>query len=223
MKRVHIICEGQTEETFVNELLVDHLVHFGVVTQAAKVGKPGHKGGFISTERMRYDIKLRLLQDSSSYCTTFFDFYGLDPKFAGRKEALQEPTIDEKASIIEAALKEVIVDATDDNAVRRFIPYVQMCEFEGLLFSDASKLASGLGATDLETDFLNIRQSFGSPEEINDSRETAPSKRLLSLMSTYEKTLYGSLAALEIGLDVMRRECKRFDRWITQMENLGAR
>jgi hypothetical protein len=221
MKRVHIICEGQTEETFVNELLAEHLARFGVYPQAAKVGKPGHKGGFISTARMLYDIKLRLFQDRSAYCTTFFDFYGLDPDFAGRKAALKKATIEEKSWVVEAALKKVVTEATDENAVRRFIPYVQMYEFEGLLFSDPAKLAFGLSVQYLEDQLLQIRQGFASPEEINDSRATAPSKRLLSLMPDYEKPLYGSLAALEIGLDVMRRECKRFNNWITQMENLG--
>jgi len=40
-----VICEGQTEETFVNEILRPHLVAFNVLTIAALVGKPGHKGG----------------------------------------------------------------------------------------------------------------------------------------------------------------------------------
>ncbi len=222
MKRVHIICEGQTEETFVNELLLDHLLRFDVVPQAAKVGKPGHKGGCISTARMLYDIKLRLLQDKTASCTTFFDFYGLDPDFAGRKKALLRSTIEEKATVVETALKQVVVEATDKDAVRRFIPYVQMYEFEGLLFSDPSKLASGLSVLDLVEDFLQIRRNFASPEDINDSRESAPSKRLIDLMPEYEKPLYGSLAALEIGLDVMRRECKRFDKWVASLERLGS-
>lgn len=33
--------------------------------------------------------------------------------------------------------------------MRRFIPYVQMHEFEGLLFSDPSQLAAALGEQDL--------------------------------------------------------------------------
>lgn len=56
--------------------------------------------------------------------------------------------------------------------------------------------------------------------EINDSRDTAPSQRILKWMPGYEKPLYGSLAAIEIGLDRIRRECKRFDRWVGVLENL---
>ncbi|MDP1586260.1 MAG: DUF4276 family protein [Prosthecobacter sp.] len=62
---------------------------------------------------------------------------------------------------------------------------------------------------------------FGSPEEINDSPQTAPSKRILKLMPGYEKPLYGSLAAIEVGIDVMRSECKRFDQWVGKLGKLG--
>lgn len=221
MKRVHIICEGQTEETFVNEVLGPHLASYEVFPSASLVGKPGHKGGYVTTARMAGDIKLRLLGDSQAWCTTFFDFYGLDSNFVGKQEASSKPSYEDKASIIEAALKKHVLDATDENVIRRFFPYVQMYEFEGLLFSDPVKLAAGLYVEELEKDFVAIRNSFGTPEEINDSRTTAPSKRILELMPLYEKPLYGSLAALEVGIDTIRRECKRFNHWVGQLESLG--
>ncbi len=221
MKRVHIICEGQTEETFVNEVLGPHLASYEVFPSASLVGKPGHKGGYVTTARMAGDIKLRLLGDPQAWCTTFFDFYGLDSNFVGKQEASSKPSYEDKASIIEAALKKHVLDATDENVIRRFFPYVQMYEFEGLLFSDPVKLAAGLYVEELEKDFVAIRNSFGTPEEINDSRTTAPSKRILELMPHYEKPLYGSLAALEVGIDTIRRECKRFNHWVGQLESLG--
>ena len=221
MKRVHIICEGQTEETFVNEVLGPHLASYEVFPSASLVGKPGHKGGYVTTARMAGDIKLRLLGDSQAWCTTFFDFYGLDSNFVGKQEASSKPSYEDKASIIEAALKKHVLDATDENVIRRFFPYVQMYEFEGLLFSDPVKLAAGLYVEELEKDFVAIRNSFGTPEEINDSRTTAPSKRILELMPLYEKPLYGSLAAVEVGIDTIRRECKRFNHWVGQLESLG--
>lgn len=220
MKRVHIICEGQTEETFVNEVLAPHLARYDVFPSAALVGKPGHKAGHISTARMAGDIKLRLLGDKTAWCTTFFDFYGLDSKFVGKDEAALKSSYQDKALIIEAALKKHILGKTGEDAIRRFFPYVQMYEFEGLLFSDPVKLAAGLYATNLENDFVAIRSQFGTPEEINDSRITAPSKRILELMPAYEKPIYGSLAAIEVGLDTIRRECKRFDVWVGILEGL---
>ena len=220
MKRLHFICEGQTEETFVNELLRDHLARFDVLCCPALVGKPGHKGGHVSTERMCFDVKQRLLGDPSAYCTTFFDFYGLNPDFAGKKEAVLEESTKSKAETVERALLLIVEKAVGEDACRRFLPYVQMHEFEGLLFSDPHKLASGILAEKLTSDFCEIRSKFQSPEDINDSPETAPSKRILSLMPKYEKPLYGSLAALEVGLDRIRAECSRFDAWLSNLESL---
>jgi hypothetical protein len=45
---------------------------------------------------------------------------------------------------------------------------------------------------------------------IDDSPVTAPSKRVARLVRRYEKPLFGTLAALEIGLPTIRRECPHF-------------
>ena len=221
MKRVHIICEGQTEETFVNEILGPHLAAFHVYPTASLVGKPGHKGGNVTTARMASDIKLRLLQDPQSLCTTFFDFYGLDSDFVGQREAGAKHSFADKARAIESALREHVLQHTDDQVIRRFVPYVQMYEFEGLLFSDPAKLAAGLYAPELAGALVAIRNGFSTPEEINDGRETAPSQRLLALLPGYDKPVYGSLAAIAVGLNVIRRECLRFDRWVGRLEECG--
>lgn len=221
MKRVHIICEGQTEETFVNEVLAPHLACFKVYPAASLVGKPGHKGGHVTISRIAYDIKRRLLDDGKAWCTTFFDFYGLDPDFVGKQAAAKKNGYENKAMEIERALLEHVINQTSAHAVQHFFPYIQMYEFEGLLFSDPAKLATGLCVQHLADDFVHIRKGFSTPEEINDSPVTAPSKRILSLMPKYEKPLYGSIAAIEIGLDVIRRECKRFDKWVRRLEGLA--
>jgi len=221
MTRVHIICEGQTEETFVNEVLAPHLALHQVFPAAALVGKPGHKGGHVTTARMAFDIKRRLLDDRQAWCTTFFDFYGLDSDFVGKAAAAARQSHAEKAAVLEAALMKHMTEQTDDTAVLRFIPYVQMYEFEGLLFSDPAKMAAGLYQNDLSAQLAAIRADFGTPEEINDSPHTAPSKRILALMPEYDKPLHGSLAALEVGLDVIRTARPRFDGWIGSLEKLA--
>ncbi|MDP1591153.1 MAG: DUF4276 family protein [Prosthecobacter sp.] len=158
--RVHIICEGLTVETFVNEVLGPYLTRHEVFLTAALVGKPGHKGGAVTTARMTRDIKLRLLGDRQAWCTTFFDFYGLDSQFVGKAEARLRNSYREKAQVIEAALREQVLANTDDSAIRRFIPYIQMHEFEGLLFSAPAKLAAGLYVAELEPELTRIRQCF---------------------------------------------------------------
>ena len=92
--------------------------------------------------------------------------------------------------------------------LNRFVPYVMMHEFEALLFSDCEQFGRGIGRPDLAASFQVFETNSRVPEEIDDSPETAPSRRVESLVAGYQKPLLGILAALEIGLDVMRRECR---------------
>lgn len=94
-----------------------------------------------------------------------------------------------------------------------------MHEFEGLLFSDCRRFGHGIGRPELIAQLQEIRNDFKTPEEINDSPVTSPSKRVEKLVPGYEKPLLGTLAALEIGLDVIRSECPHFRGWL---ERLGA-
>ena len=105
---------------------------------------------------------------------------------------------------------------------RRFVPYVVMHEFEALLFSDCVRLARSVGQPDLASSLQAIRNSFTSPEEIDDSPHTAPSKRIEKSIFRYQKPLHGNLAALEIGLRAIRAACPGFRRWLERLEKLGA-
>ena len=73
MIRVHVVCEGHTEEMFVNELLVTPFYSKGIMLLPAKIGRPGHKGhkgGNVNYQRLLVDIRERLLVDTRCYCTT---------------------------------------------------------------------------------------------------------------------------------------------------------
>jgi len=65
-----------------------------------------------------------------------------------------------------------------------------------------------------------IINQFGDPEKINNSWETAPSKRLEKLYSRNKKITTGIKAAKDIGISKMRKECKVFDSWLKQLESL---
>jgi Domain of unknown function (DUF4276) len=221
MIRVNIICEGQTEETFVQEVLYHFFVSKSIFLNPILIGKPRHKGGNFTFGRLVKDLR-PLLGDANAYCTTLFDFYGLPSDFPGREKARTITNIEEKSQCVTQSL----VDALRENKIsadslRRFIPYVQMYEFEGLLFSDCHSLASAIDQPLLARKFKEIREGFPSPEDINDSKITAPSKRILEIYRSYNKPIHGSLAIIEIGLDTIRRECKLFDRWLQQIEALA--
>ncbi|EJC1210120.1 DUF4276 family protein [Vibrio parahaemolyticus] len=221
MTIVHVICEGQTEESFVNELLVEPFAHKGIYLKPALIGRPGHKGGNFKFARLAPDVEKRLLADKNCYCTTFFDFYGLPETFPGKNAVNATASVQEKANALQDALNEKLVEKIGEDAMRRFIPYVQMYEFEGLLFSDPQKMAQGMERLDLVRAFTEIAGAFDTPEQINNSPQTAPSKRIESLVLGYEKPLLGTLAALEVGLDKMREQCPLFDAWLKRIEALA--
>lgn len=220
MIRVHIICEGQTEETFIAEVLSGPLRSKGIHVSPSLLGKPGRKGGDLRPHRLMADVRARLLGDPGAYCTTLFDFNGLPGDFPGKAEAAAERSTARKSRCLLDALAGMLRSHVGEEAMRRFIPYVQMHEFEGLLFSDVDAFGRALDRIALVSPLQRIRDGFGSPEDINDSATTAPSKRILRVFESYEKPLHGSLAALEIGLDSIRRECALFDQWLTCIEAL---
>lgn len=220
MIRVHVICEGQTEEMFVNEILASEFHPRNIYLTPALIGKPGHKGGNFKFDRLLTDVRARLLGDTTAYCTTFFDFYGLPEDFPGKVTAKLKNGIKEKAVYLQDTLVEQLKLKLGDEPLKRFIPYVQMYEFEGLLFSHPEKLAEGISKAGLGDSFQKVRDAFGSPEEINNSPNTAPSKRIERLFRGYDKPVHGSLAALEIGLGAIRAECHLFDAWLNQINAL---
>ncbi|MFZ4624633.1 MAG: DUF4276 family protein [Rhodoferax sp.] len=227
MTRLLIHVEGETEESFVNEVLAPHLYGCGYAKVSARlVGNArqrDRRGGIRAWGAVRKDILHHLKEDAGCLSTTMVDFYALpqtgDRAWPGRAKAAQL-AFSVKAKTVESALLADICHALGHGAeVCRFVPFVMMYEFEGLLFSDAAKLGRGMGRADLVPQFQAIREQFATPEEINDSPQTAPSKRILDLFPRYEKPLMGTLAVLEIGLDAIRQECPLFRAWIERLEH----
>jgi hypothetical protein len=97
-----------------------------------------------------------------------------------------------------------------------------MHEFEALLFSDCKAFATAIGHPAAEPKLQEIRNQFQTPEEINDSPVTAPSKRIEAIIPGYDKPLGGTLAALEIGLPKIRAACPHFRNWLEILELLGG-
>ena len=220
MIRIHVICEGQTEEGFVNNLLREPFANKGIALYPSLIGKPGHKGGNFKIERLLNDLRNRLLGDTQAYCTTFFDYYGLPMNFPGKSQSTAEILIQNKAETIYQALNHIIETNLGIKTRKRFIPYVQMHEFEGLLFSEPKVFAHSINYHSLIPCLEKIRSNFNTPEDINDSPQTAPSKQIQDLIPEYEKPIMGTIGALEIGLPVIRKECRLFDQWLRKLENL---
>lgn len=222
MSRIIVIVEGQTEQDFVRDVLAPWLGARGVYLTARLVGKPGHKGGVGEYQRGRTDILLLLKSDPNVYVTTFFDFYGMPDSWPGRSQAGLAAQSN-KGQLVEQAIHNDISQTMGGSFnASRFIPYIQLHEFEALLFSHPSTVSDVLRAPQKTDKVQAIRDAFLTPEEINDDPNTAPSKRLKSLFSDYRKRLHGVITANRIGIQQMRNECPHFNEWIGMLENLAV-
>jgi hypothetical protein len=223
MARLLVHVEGQTEETFVNELLSGHLEAVGYRDVRVRLaGNPRkQRGGIRSWQGMKRDILQHMKEDRTAIHAIMVDYYGMPPDWPGRKEAPRQNSASGRAEHVEAALLDDIAEGMGHEFnPGRFVPLVMMHEFEALLFSDPDRFAQGMARADLAPDLHAIRQKFETPEEINDSVETAPSKRVERLFPRYEKPLFGVVAALEIGLAIIRQECPHFNDWLKRLEAL---
>ena len=226
MARILIQVEGPTEETFVNEVLAPHLYGRGYLQVSARiVGNArlrARRGGIKAWSAVREDILKHLKEDAGSLISTLVDYYALPQTkgkaWPGREEAGNLPYAQKASTVEDALLADICQELGDGCFPIRFIPFVMMHEFEALLFSDCDAFGRGIYRPDLTPAFQVIRDLFESPEEINDSPMTAPSKRVEGLVPGYEKPLLGTLAILEIGLAAIRRECPHFNQWLTCLE-----
>lgn len=229
MSRLFVHVEGETEETFVNEVLCDHLYGKGFVQVSARIignARLRHRrGGIRSWDSVKKDIIRHLKSDTEAFSTTMVDYYALPQHrpgaWPGRAEAALQET-ERKAATVEAALDSDIQASMGSQFFpNRFIPFVMMHEFEGLLFSDCEAFSQAIGQPDLVDRLQGVRDAFNTPEDINDSPITAPSKRVLELIPNYQKPLMGTLAAIGIGLNRIRLECPHFNSWLQRLEGLA--
>ncbi len=129
-------------------------------------------------------------------------------------------SVAQKAEVLEAAaVIEITNSCLDCNGSNRFIPYIEMHEFEALLFSDAEILSE---KTEINVSQIReiLEEYDNNPEEINDNPVKTPSKRLNALANGYRKVAMGKTVAEAIGIQTMRRRCSHFNDWLVKLERL---
>ena len=211
MTRVYVFCEGQTEEAFVKDVLLPHFERIEIWLYPIVVSnRSGSRGGAVSYGQIRQQVESKCKQDSTSWVTTMLDFYGLPKDFPSMTTPGDSMT---RARSVEQAFQH-------DVGQRNFIAYILRHEYEGLLFSKPAAFGEWFDDAKVVDRLLGIRNSFASPEHINDNQATAPSKRILKLCNSYQKVSHGALIAIDIGLDTIRQECPHFDTWIKRIEGL---
>ena len=184
--QITVICEGKTELNFVKYVLNAFFINQKIHFL------PIDMMGKVSTDRIIAYAK----RAKTKIVTTLVDYYGYkNPDKLAREELLDRL----KSSV--------------DNSF--FIPYVQMHEIEALWFSDIDKIVEKMNADKNQKKSLElIIQKYPNPETINNSINTAPSKRLEKIFIGYDKPRDGINIAKEINLDTIRAKCPIFNGWI---------
>lgn len=224
--RLHVTAEGYTELNFVKKVLANHLGQFNIVadsrcvlTSRDKKLNYEYRGGLRRYDKVKNDIRNWLREDHASECrfTTMFDFYRLPSDFPGFDDAMRIQDKHSRVLRLEAAFREDIDD-------HRFFPYIQLHEFESLIFVDPSLLE--LEYFDRSGEIRALVQVSenapdGNPELINDGDDTAPSKRILQEIPEYDKANIGPDVTACIGIQRIRETCPHFNEWLQQLERFA--
>jgi len=223
MRRVVVVCEGQTEEAFISRVLYPAFSNAGLHLQGITVEtSPGHKGGALRYARLRPALRNALANGNVVAVTTLIDLYKLAPDFPGYTNGMAQPSLETRLSTLEAAFHSDVVNHCGCDPTR-FIPHIQPHEFEALLFSDVASLATiETGWTASLVALLQARAEVPTPEDINNGHDTKPSARLESLLRSpsYRKLRHGPIAAERIGLPRMEAECLHFAGWLASLRQL---
>ena len=217
MKIVYIYCEGPTEESFINEILYSYLFNMGVmvypiVCTTKRTQSKKYKGGVSDYNKIRRELTALCKSHKNQYVTTMFDYYGMPENTP--EIGLQDKDIYVRIAKIEDAINR-------DIGQENFKFHFMLHEFEGILFSKPESF-SLVSEDEVINEIRKIRESYPNPEYINNSPNTAPSKRLEKLIPNYAKIKNGTLLSKEMGIDIILAECPHFREWVEKIIKLGT-
>lgn len=223
MKNIFIIAEGVSEEKFAKKILGPYFLDFDkniipITVLTKKDNRHGKmfKGGISTYSKMRNTLEPVLKRASArgdSYVTTMVDFYALPTDTPGYADAMKNLNAYDIVYQIENTILQ------EEGFDRIFKPYIQLHEFEALLFANIELLTTEYFDCNID-ELRQILISQPNPELINNGFETAPSKRILKAIPAYDKTVAGIEILSKIGLDKIREKCSHFNDWITYLEQI---
>jgi len=222
IKRLCVICEGQTEETFIHNVIAPFFGNQIIIEARIIQTSPEHKGGGLNYDRVRKFICNTLREDKNLFVTTLFDLYGLPNNFPDYSQAKDE-LLDNKLIILTEAMHQDIIQKTKCRA-DRFLAYIQPHEIEALLFANVEVLTNEQpGWFEAKALLMDIRRQVPSPEHINNHHETKPSALLKKYLhqALYRKVLHGGSILSKIGVPHLTKECAFFAAWIDKLRQLS--
>lgn len=221
-KTVYVIVEGATEEKFISHVLAPYLSNLNFIPIIIRTGwnkSTGEavRGGGSSYQKIKNEI-MRAAQyyKADTYCTTMLDLYKFPVKDSPLDQRIQAiHNCNVKVTELEKAF------AQDIN-IDWFFPYVQLHEFEAFLLIEPEKLLNFYPKAQKAIERLRKEIKGKPPEEINESEQTAPSRRIISHIPGYKnnKTSIAPAIAGEIGIDVLRSQCPHFNAWLIKLESI---
>jgi len=205
-----VVCEGETEETFVRRVLSVHLTQ--------KILKPSCLGGIEPNgyKKLVGAVRQWLRTKGITHVTTMIDLYKLPSDFPRKTQAHSDPY--KKVRSLEKVLAEEIQDA-------RFIPYIMLHEFEALLLTKTGleiiRKRARVGKNDrswkeLQRDLARVRK----PEMLNDGANSHPSARIKAIWPRFKKTTDGVGILEQVPWEELCAECHHFGDWIRKLEAL---
>ncbi len=210
--KIHV--EGDTEKRFVNRVLKPHLTSLGFIVKVqTNQTDATHSGGLSNYAQFRKNT-LRLRGRESCLITTMIDLYQLPSDFPGKYDTESRKNAEEKVLFLEQKLKEDLHELSPD-----FIPYIQLHEFEALLFSNVDIINRNLqNATPSTLSKLKtVLHKFDKPERINTNK--GPSVHLKEIYENqYQKIYHGIPIAEQIELEEIREACPHFNNWLKKLE-----
>lgn len=229
MIRVNVVAEGQTEMAFAKRSLNDYFCgqiivdSRRVLTSTDNHSGYEYRGGMSKYQKAKNDILRWLLEDKGAYVTTMFDFFRLPADFPGYTEAMNCPDHRKAVGILEEALKgDIVSDPNLRDRPERFIPYIQLHEFEALLFTDVRVLKEDYLEPEEQKslDGLYEKTKAIPPEDINHGSETAPSKRLLQAVN-YQKG-DPCIWIDTLTVPAIKNKCPHFSEWLDSLSSLAV-
>lgn len=232
--RLHVTAEGQTEARFVKSVLAPYLAERDVWVDARRVltskdkrAHISHRGGWRrgrAYPTAKKDICAWMKKDRGrdARFTTMFDLYALPRDFPGYEDAVKQTNPYDRVAVLEEALAADINGELEDT---RFIPYIQLHEFEALLLADPRRLDHEFyeHGEAIRRLIEMVAREGGNPELIDDGAASAPSKRIIAEIAEYEgkKATSGPLAPAKIGMETLRERCRHFSEWIEELVRLA--
>lgn len=220
---LNVLAEGQAEREFAQNTLGPYFEKLGIVVDSRCVitsRKKHKKGGLVSYIQAKNDLTRWIAEEKgrNPFFTTMFDLYALPVDFPKFQESLEIQDPYSKVEFLENALSE-------DIGYHKFIPYIQLHEFESLLLANPDILLLEYVNAHKQIELLKtiVADYGGNPEKVNTGNSTAPSKRIISVIPAYEgnKVSVGAVLAGIDGIQILKDRCSHFANWLNKIEDIS--